>query len=78
MSSPTTSRRECLHHIIPLSEQHVRSVLAEYVRYYNATRPHRTLAIETPEGPRLVQREGQVVSVPVLSGIHHRYLRKAA
>ena len=50
-----TLRLECLDHIIPLSEQHVRSVLAEYVRYYNSTRPHRTLALETPEGPRLVQ-----------------------
>ncbi len=50
-----TLRRECLDHIISLSEQHVRSVLAEYVRYYNSTRPHRTLALETPEGPRLVQ-----------------------
>ena len=53
-----TLRRECLDHIIPLSEQHVRSVLAEYVRYYNATRPHRRLGLETPEGPRLVRREG--------------------
>ncbi len=30
-----TLRRKCLDHILPLSEQHVRSVLAEFVAYYN-------------------------------------------
>ncbi len=35
-----TLRRECLDHIPPLSEQHVRSVLAEFVAYYNRDRPH--------------------------------------
>ena len=53
-------------------------MLLEYVDYYNATRPHRTLELETPEGPRSVQRHGQVVSIPVLAGIHHRYEREAA
>ncbi|MEZ4503428.1 MAG: integrase core domain-containing protein [Dehalococcoidia bacterium] len=37
-----TLRRECTDHIIPLNERHLRSVLLEYVEYYNATRPHRT------------------------------------
>ena len=73
-----TLRRECIDHIIPLSEQHLRGVLLEYVAYYNATRPHRTLELETPEGPRSVQRHGRVVSIPVLAGIHHRYERAAA
>lgn len=73
-----TLRRECVDHIIPLNERHLRTVLLEYVDYYNATRPHRTLELETPEGPRSVQRHGQVVSIPVLAGIHHRYEREAA
>ncbi len=73
-----TLRRECVDHIIPLIERHFRTVLLEYVNYYNATRPHRTLELETPEGPRSVQRHGQVVSIPVLAGIHHRYEREAA
>jgi len=41
-------RRECLDHILPLSEGHVRSVLAEFVSYYNQDRPHRSLGLETP------------------------------
>ena len=73
-----TLRRECVDHIIPLNEWHLRTVLLEYVDYYNATRPHRTLELETPEGPPSVQRHGQVVSIPVLAGIHHRYEREAA
>ena len=73
-----TLRRECVDHIIPLSERHLRAVLVEYVEYYNATRPHRTLELETPDGPRQVQRHGRVVARPVLGGIHHRYEREAA
>ncbi len=73
-----TPRRECVDHIIPLSERHLRVVLVEYVEYYNATRPHRTLDLETPDGPRQVQRHGRVVAHPVLGGIHHRYEREAA
>ncbi len=43
-----TLRRECLDHILPLSEQHVRAVLAEFASYYNQDRPHRTPGLETP------------------------------
>ena len=48
------------------------------VDYYNATRPHRTLELEPPEGPRDVHRYGRVVAHPVLGGLHHRYEREAA
>ena len=48
-------------------------VMAEYVTYDNATHPYRTLGLETPEGPRTVQRAGAVMAIPVLGGLHHRY-----
>jgi len=73
-----TLRRECVDHIIPLNERHLRQVLREYVVYYNDTRPHRTLALEPPEGARIPQRIGAVVATPILGGLHHRYERKAA
>ena len=73
-----TLRRDCTNHIIPLSERHLRSVLLEYVAYYNATRPHQTLGQETPEGPREVRLAGMVRGEEVLGGIHHRYERVAA
>ena len=73
-----TLRRECTNHIIALNERHLRRVLLEYVAYYNATRPHRTLELETPEGARTVQRHGRVVAHPVRGGLHHRCDREAA
>lgn len=72
-----TLRRECVDHIIPLNERHLRQVLREYVDYYNDTRPHRTLALEPPEGAR-TPRSGPVIATPILGGLHHRYERKAA
>jgi putative transposase len=71
-----TLRRECLDHIIVLDEQHLRSVLSEFVRYYNRDRPHRTLGLETPE-PMAQVATGPIQSRPVLNGLHHVYERVA-
>jgi len=71
-----TLRRECLDHLIILDESHLRSVLREFVAYYNAERPHRTLRLETPE-PTLRLVDGPVRSRPVLGGLHHVYERAA-
>jgi transposase InsO family protein len=71
-----TLRRECLDHLLILDEQHLRSVLTEFVRYYNLERPHRTLRLETPV-PALRSVEGSVRSRPVLGGLHHIYERVA-
>jgi putative transposase len=43
-----TLRSECLDHAIPLHASHLRSVLAEYVRYDNTARAHRTPALQPP------------------------------
>jgi transposase InsO family protein len=40
-----TLRRECLDHLIVLDEQHLVSVLTEFVRHYNQDRPHLPIAI---------------------------------
>ena len=74
-------RRECLDHIIPLGDRHLRRVLAEYVAYDNATRPHQALGQEPPAGPRRQRRPigpGQIVAVPILGGLHHAYHWAAA
>ena len=71
-----TLRRECLDHVVVVDEQHLRSVLAEFVRYYNQERPHRTLGLHTPH-LKVRSTTGVVRSRPVLNGLHHVYERAA-
>lgn len=69
-----TLRRECLDHVLILGEWHLRRVLKSYSLYYNETRTHLGLDKDTPL-PRPAQRAGAIVSVPILSGLHHCYAR---
>src|SRR5262245_66594553 len=39
-----TARRECLDFMIPIDAQHIRQILKEWVRHYDGTRPHSSLA----------------------------------
>ena len=41
-------RRECLDHVMILSETHLRQLLRGYVTYYNAVRPHQALDHNAP------------------------------
>ena len=69
-----TLRRECLDHCIVLNERHLRAVLREYVAYYNGHRPHRSLGLEPPDGPRPIPTQRRrIVSRPILGGLHHVY-----
>jgi len=43
-----TLRRECLDFLIPLSENHLRMMLQEWVRHYNQGRPHLSLGPGIP------------------------------
>jgi putative transposase len=47
-------RRECLDHVIILTEAHLCRVLRAYVAYYNTTRPHQSLDNNSPQ-PRAVE-----------------------
>ena len=69
-------RRECTDHIIPMAERHLLSVLHEYIEYYNESRTHLSLGGNPPE-PRSIESDGDILSVPVLGGLHHRYHRAA-
>ena len=71
-------RRECLDHVIVLSEAHLGRVLRAYLAYYNATRPHQSLDNNSPQ-PREVHPPelGRVVSIPQVGGLHHLYRRAA-
>jgi transposase InsO family protein len=70
-------RRECLDNVIVFNAAHLHCVLRAYVDYYNNDRTHLSLAKDSPNS-RPVERDGAIVSRPVLSGLHHRYGRKAS
>jgi putative transposase len=70
-------RRECTDHIVPLGERHLSRVLALYATYYNKSRPHLSLDGNSPT-PRFVHNgEAEVMAIPHLGGLHHRYVRAA-
>ena len=72
-------RRECLDHVIVLSESHLLRILRSYLAYYHQSRTHLSLQKDCPE-PRLVQppNQGRIVSLPQVGGLHHRYERIVA
>ncbi len=72
-------RRECLDHVIVLSERHLRRVLTAYLTYYHGSRTHLSLKKDAPI-PRRRQAiaEGEVVAFSEVGGLHHRYERRAA
>src|SRR2546426_1654981 len=74
-----TIRRELLDHVIVLNEGHLRRRLRNYFRYYHGSRTHLALAKDAPE-PRAVEppAHSQVVALPQVGGLHHRYVRRAA
>ena len=72
-------RRECLDHVLVLSEPHVRRILTAYFAYHHRARTHLSLDKDAPD-VRPVERPeaGRVVALPEVGGLHHRYVRQAA
>jgi len=69
-----TVRRECLDRMLIFGEPHLRQVLSLYAAYYNQMRTHLALGKDAPLG-RAVERSGVIVAIPILSGLHHQYVR---
>ncbi len=69
-----TLRRECLDHVLIIGTRHLRQVLALYAAYYIQARTHLALQKDAPLR-RAVQRSGRIVAIPILSGLHHQYVR---
>lgn len=81
-----TLRRECLDHVFIFSERHLQQVVDEFVVYYNQHRPHRSLnqkpplfehSADPPYTGSLDDLNRNIVSTPVLGGLHHVYRRAA-
>ena len=69
-------RRELLDHVIVLNERHLRRLVRLYIRYYHEDRTHLSLGKDAPEGRPVASRPSptaQIVSMPRIGGLHHRY-----
>jgi hypothetical protein len=74
-----TLRRDCLDHVIVFGEQHLRRILRNYLEYVHSSRTHLALDKDAPEPRRREPIEGgNVVALPIVGGLHHRYTRRAA
>lgn len=69
--------QECLNHLIIVSEQHLNSVLREYVRYYNTRRPHQGLGQRCPESSSESVNAGTIYRRELLGGLINDYGRNA-
>jgi putative transposase len=74
-------RRECLDHLLIVHEKQLHRVLNAYVHYFNRARPHQGIQQQIPEqkaGPLPPDPQGgKILSLPILSGLHHDYRRSA-
>jgi putative transposase len=70
-------RRECLDHVVVLSQRHLRKLLKSYFTYYHRSRTHLALAKDAPES-RAIMSRGEIVTLPQVGGLHRRYERRAA
>lgn len=70
-------RRECLDHAVVLNQRHLTRLLRKYFDYYHRYRTHLSLDKDAPE-PRAVMKQGTIIAIPQVGGLHHRYERVAA
>jgi putative transposase len=79
-----TLRQECLDFMIPVTENHLRWLLSEWVQHYNHGRPHMSLGPGIPQPPLPLPVAQQthrhrlpphlrVMARPLLGGLHHEY-----
>jgi transposase InsO family protein len=70
-------KRECLDHMLILHRKQLNRLVAEFIDYYNHSRPHQSSGQRIPArfDQNYHPQSGQVVSTPVLGSLHHSYAR---
>jgi hypothetical protein len=63
-----------LDQIVVLGEAHLHRILAAYTAYYNELQTHLSLDKDSP-ARQLINRYGRIAAWPILSGLHHHYIR---
>jgi len=72
-------RRELLDHVVVLIQRHLKRLLSSYLDYYHPWRTHRSLDQDAPDRrPVRLAELGQIAEFPVVHGLHHYYLPRAA
>ena len=62
-----------------LSVRHLRRLLSDYLDYYHRWRTHRSLEMDAPDGREIHEwHAGEVVELPEVGGLDHRYERQVA
>ena len=69
-------KEECLDHLILFSEEQLRYVLAEYLKYYHQERIHQ--GINRIIEPQHEGNQGEIICIERLGGLLKSYHRKAA
>ena len=75
-----TLRSELTDRMLIFGQRHLRHVLAEYVRHYNESRPHRALNLSPPRPPATVidlDEQRRIRRKPILNGLINEYERAA-
>ena len=74
-----TVRRECLDHLLIVSERHLRGVLTDWQAHYNDHRPHQGREQRAPNDSagRVVDVTAAIQRRPVLGGLINEYHRAA-
>ena len=72
-------RRECMDHVLVLNEQHLRRLLKDYFAYYHDARTHLGLAKDAPNRRAIhLPHLGDVITLPQVGALHHKYVRRLA
>jgi transposase InsO family protein len=71
-------KHECLNHVIPFGERHLRQAIAEFVEHYHGERNHQGLANELIErAPAVEAQVGCIHRRQRLGGLLNYYCRAA-
>ncbi len=72
-------RRDCLDHVVVISDRQLRRILKEYLSYYNQVRTHLSLHKDAPVPSSAKPPDlGRVTKIRRVGGLHHEYTRRAA
>lgn len=71
-------KEECLNHVVPIGERHLRRTVHEFATHYHRERNHQGLANELIERPAALRPTGGIRRRQRVGGILSYYYRSAA